>query len=138
MNFNSFNTFGHWGVFETQEEKQIREQQEKEQKQQRKSQQQETESYEHTSKNREMENNEIDLLVTSLGLTSLVNEIGEDKNKEDVLKANDEKILEIVLESDEENEKESIDPTNLSEKRKKRKKTLRRRKTLLSGQNQLK
>nr|CAD2195571.1 unnamed protein product [Meloidogyne enterolobii] len=126
MNFNSFNTFGHWGVFETQEEKQIREQQEKEQKQQRKSQQQETESYEHTSKNREMENNEIDLLVTSLGLTSLVNEIGEDKNKEDVLKANDEKILEIVLESDEENEKESIDPTNLSEKKEEKEKDVKK------------
>ncbi|CAK5074251.1 unnamed protein product [Meloidogyne enterolobii] len=125
MNFNSFNTFGHWGVFETQEEKQIREQQEKE-LQQRESQQQETESYEHTSKNREMENNEIDLLVTSLGLTSLVNEIGEDKNKEDVLKSNDEKILEIVLESDEENEKESIDPTNLSEKKEEKEKDVKK------------
>uniref|UniRef100_A0A915NXH3 Uncharacterized protein n=1 Tax=Meloidogyne floridensis TaxID=298350 RepID=A0A915NXH3_9BILA len=126
MNFNSFNTFGHWGVFEPQEEKQIREQQEKEQQQQRELQQQETESHELTSKYNEMENNEIDLLVTSLGLTSLVNEIAEDKNK-DVLN-NNEKILEIVLESDEDNEKESIDLTHVPEKKEEEEKDVKKKK----------
>jgi len=57
-------------------------------------------------------------LVTSLGLSSLVNEIVEDKNKEDVLKDNGDKILEIVLESDEDDDdKETIDPKNLTEKK---------------------
>uniref|UniRef100_A0A914LUW6 PAZ domain-containing protein n=1 Tax=Meloidogyne incognita TaxID=6306 RepID=A0A914LUW6_MELIC len=120
MNFNSFNTFSQWGVIETPEEKQIRDP-EKEKQQQREKQEQEKESYEITSTNEKIEKNEIDLLVTSLGLSSLVNEIVEDKNKEEdvkVLKDNDEKILEIVLESDEDDEKESIDRGNLPEKNK--------------------
>uniref|UniRef100_A0A914M6E8 PAZ domain-containing protein n=1 Tax=Meloidogyne incognita TaxID=6306 RepID=A0A914M6E8_MELIC len=118
MNFNSFNAFGLWGVIETQEEKQEREQREEEERQQREKRQQEKELHEINSKNEKIEKDEIDLLVTSLGLSSLVNEIVEDKNKEDVLKDNGDKILEIVLESDEDDDdKETIDPKNLTEKK---------------------